>query len=77
MRALREHAQLILDLDCAQLAVDLGAQQLALEATAASIDLGHNEAALAAQIPIPVDVEALRDQLRAGRGIAAREGTIQ
>lgn len=43
--------------------MDLGAQQLALKTTAASIDLGHNEAALAAQIPIPVDVETFRDQL--------------
>lgn len=60
---LRKHAQLILDLDSAQFAMDLGAQQLALIATASSIDLGNNEAALAAQIPIPVDMETLRHQL--------------
>lgn len=63
LRGLREHAQLILDLDGAQFAMDLGAQQLALIAAAASIDLGHNEAALAAQIPIPVDMETFRHQL--------------
>lgn len=67
---LREHAELIFDFDGAELAVHLGAQQFTLIAAAASIDLGNNEAALTAQIPIPIDLKALRDQLGPGRSVA-------
>jgi len=60
---LREDSQLILHLDGAQFAMHLGAEQFTLEATATPIDLGHDEAALAGQIPVPVHMEAFCYQL--------------
>lgn len=74
---IRQHAQLVLDLDGAEVALDLGAQSFALAAAATAVDLRNDHRALAAQVPVPVDVEPLADQLRAGRCVAARTESME